>query len=228
MQRRAALATLAASVIPLSGCGGEGGPETESSGSDLSSTETQAHGNDRTTTDTDRETPMESGIPRTISLTEQSSAALRESFEIEAQVSVIEPEISATHTARIQITLENRSTEAQTLSYTRDTCDLNLISGRYQQDEQISLLLISAEQTWERTEADCWVPDRRNLNCGIPTTEHQITIVPDEPFHWTFRLWAAPENDTVCMPLGRCQFTRVLRQAGTEASLSFTLSVGSR
>lgn len=170
---------------------------------------------------------MDTGIPRTVELHSQSDADLREASGTVADVTVTEPRVTTSHTAWIRVTLENTTTQSQSLTYIRDTCDLNLIPGRYQHEDSIWLLLISTEQDWERTKSDCWVPDGRNLNCGIPSIEHEITIPPDEPVVWSFRLWAEPENirSDVCMPPGICEFTRVLQYDKTEAPLSFSLSI---
>lgn len=196
---------------------------------DPSPTESPRDVDNRTTTDTPPVETMEAGIPRTVTLTSSSDTDLRDAFGIEAEVTVLESSVTTAHTARLQIILENTMAQSQTLTYTRDTCDLNLIRGHYLRETSINLLLISTEQTWERTDDECWMPDFRNFECGIPSTEHEITIASDERLQWTFRLWAAPEkHDTgVCMPLRTYQFARTFSREDTEAPLAFTLSVDS-
>lgn len=226
MQRRNLLTNFGVMMF-LSGCAGQdnsGSVPTEESPTDR--TEQRNTG----TTDAPGENTIESKISRIVTLNGQSNKDLRETFEIGADVTVLESSVTEAQTARIGITLENRTTKPQTLSYIRDTCDLNLITGQYRHDTDISLLLISTEQEWDRTETDCWVPDGRNLNCGIPTTEHEITIMPDEPIQWMFRLWTEPKDyyNDMCMPQGMYRFIRTLKQEETEASLSFTLSVDSK
>lgn len=228
MWRRTVLTTLGAGVISVAGCSGLDGSANDPPGTDTPPTDTVS-GDDRTTTDTPTEEPMESGIPRTVTLESRSDEDLRDTFDVAADVTVLEPGVTTEHTARVRVTLENTATQPRTLTYTRRTCDLNLIDGRYQRNGDISLLLISTEQAWERTEADCWMPDGRNLNCGIPARDHEITIAPDEPLDWTFRLWADPENHRTdaCMPPGTYQFERRFGREDAEASLSFALSVES-
>lgn len=215
MWRRTVLKALGVSVIPLTGCSGRNGPENESDGTEPNATDSQS------------EKTMESGLPRTVTVQRQTDTDLRETFGIAAPVTVIESSVTTGHTAKIRVTLENTTAQSRQLTYTRDRCDLNLLAGHYRGDGDISLLLIATEQAWERTEADCWVPDARNLNCGIPAMDHEVTIEPDEPLEWTFRLWAEPKNRQrgVCMPVGTYRFDRLFRHEGAEASLSFTLSV---
>lgn len=229
MWRRTVLTTLGAGVMSLAGCSERDGPGTDPGGTEPPQTDSPASGDDRTTTDTPPEKSMESGIPRTVTPKGRSDEALRDTFDVAADVTVLEPNVTTAHTARIRVSLENTAAQPRTLTYTRETCDLNLIAGRYRRDEGVSLLLVSTEQAWERTESDCWMPDGRNLNCGIPARDHEITIAPDEPLRWTFRLWADPENyrQDACMPLGTYRFERRFRREDTEAALSFALSVDS-
>lgn len=228
MRRRTVVTALGASVIPFAGCTGDVTLENNTTDTDLSPSDTPGTKTNRTTTLSPGEEPMDSGIPRTVTLDGQSDTDLRDAFGIAGHVSVLESSVTPQHTARVRVTLENSTAQSRSLTYTRDTCDLNLITGTYQQDEGIHLLLVSTEQEWDRTDEDCWVPDGRNLNCGIPAVDHEITIAPEEPFHWTFRLWADPKNSLkdVCMPLGTYQFDRAFRHEGARASLSFTLAIG--
>lgn len=167
---------------------------------------------------------MDTGIPRTVTLEREPDTDLRDAVGVVPRVTVLEPHVTTAHTAQIRVALENQGEQSQTLAYTRETCDLNLLVGRYQHRSGTTLLLLSTEHAWERTDPECWMPDRRNLTCGIPARDHEITIAPDDPFQWTFRLWADPESDG-CMPPGTCQFTRVLRHEGTEVTLSFALAI---
>jgi hypothetical protein len=229
MHRRAVLASLGVGLLSVTGCLGEERRGDGSVESDATPTEIPARDTDDTTAQTEQETTMEAGIPRTVSLAEQSDRDLREAFGIGASVTVLEPRVTDTHTARIEVALDNVTARSQTLSYTRERCDLNLIEGSHVDEGGVALLLISTEQAWNRVEPDCWVPDGRNIDCGIPAVTHRIEVAPDEPFRWTFRLWADPENSRsgVCMPLGAYRFARVLTQEGVERSLSFALSVES-
>lgn len=172
---------------------------------------------------------MDTGIRRTVTLAEQSDVDPRESFGIGAQVTVLESSVTPEHTARIQILLDNQTAQPETLTYTRERCDLNMLTGHSRSDGESTLLLISTEQTWKPAADDCWVPDHRNLNFGIPAMDHEVTITPDDPIRWTFRVWASPDDNRsgVCMQPGRYRFERTLRQEETEAVLSFILLVKS-
>lgn len=229
MKRRTVLSALEASVIPLTGCIGQNGSEGDPTGTASPSTDTPKQVDNRTTTETPPVKTVESGLPRTVTLEGHSNSELRENFDIAADVTVLESGVTTAHTAKIWVTLENTAAKTRTITYTRDTCGLNLIPGRYQRDKDIQLLLISTEQKWKRTEEDCWKPDGRNLNCGIPAMDHEVTIAPDESVRWTFRLWTDPENhqNGVCMPLGVYQFSRAFKREEKEASLIFRLSVDS-
>jgi hypothetical protein len=225
MLRRTVLTTVAACVSSLAGCsrdgtgrdGGRTGPRP---------TETPRSSEERPTTS---ETTMASELQRTVTLADQSDATLRETFGVGADVSVLESSVTTAHTARIRISLENHTETSQTLTYTRDTCDLNLIWSRPRPDDGARLLLVSTEQAWEPAAADCWVPDGRNLDCGIPAREHRVTVAPEEPLEWTFRLWTVPKTYAGgrCMPLGAHRFARTLRREESEAALSFTLALDS-
>lgn len=227
MRRRTVLTTGAACVSSVAGCSRSDSQGTNPDDTDPSPTETQRRRDDQTITEPRTETPIDEEIQRTVTLTEQSDGDLRGSFGIGAQVSVLESSVTPEHTARIQILLDNQTVQSQTLSYTRERCDLNMVTGHSRSDGASTVLLVSTEQAWERTAVDCWVPDERSLNCGIPALDHDVTIAPDDPVRWTFRVWASPEDyrNGFCLPRGFYQFERALRQEGTRADLSFTLSI---
>lgn len=223
VRRRTLLAALGGGVGVLSGCNRQNEPEDGSETSADSQTDT----GEQTTSETADKNTMESGIPRSVTIDETPDAQLREAFQIATQIRVSEPRVTSEQTARIGVALKNTSQTSQTVTYTRERCDLNIIEGQSQERENVSLLLVSTEQEWNRVEEDCWVPDGRNLNCGIPARDYQITINPGERLDWTFHLWAVPNQYTegICMPLGTYRFVRSFRQNGKKAPLSLILSV---
>lgn len=227
MRRRTLLTALGGVAGVLSGCTGRDGPRGGSETSADPQTDIGERTTDRTASEAADTNTMQSGIPRSVTIDETRDTQLRETFQIATCVRVPKPKVTSEQTARIGVDLENTSQTPQTVTYTRERCGLNIIEGRSQEGKHVSLLLISTEQEWDRVEEDCWVPDGRNLNCGIPARDHQITVDPDERLKWTFRLWAAPEQhgEGVCMPPGTYRFIRTFRQNGEEAPLSFTLSV---
>lgn len=170
---------------------------------------------------------MDAGIPRTVTVTEQSDTGLREAFGVGATVTVPESDVTTEHTARVRVALEDETARSHRLTYTRERCDLNLLTGRYEDRAAGELVLVSTEQAWEKIAADCWVPDGRNLDCGIPAVDHEVTVDPGDPVRWTFRLWASPKGyaNGVCMPPGRCRFERTFRAGQTTGTLSFGLSI---
>lgn len=208
MHRRTVLSTLGAGVVPLSGCIGPLGPEEESLETESSSTATD-----------------ESDRLHTVSLTDHSDSELRETFDIAAQIVVLESSVTTEHTATVHIVLETTVEESRTLTYTRNRCNLNLIPGRSLSGDQ--LFLLSTDHQWERTEERCWMTDRARIICGIPAMDHEISIAPDEPIRWTFHLWAHPKSrkNDVCMSPGAYQFTRAFEYEKSTASLDFTLSI---
>lgn len=225
MWRRTVLTAIGASAVPLAGCSGRDGPGTGDTATERPPTGTPGSTDETSVTPT--EEPVESGIPRTVTLEELSDEPLRERLGAEARVGVPEPRVTEAHTAQVRVTIGSAAGEPRTLTYTRERCDLDLIAGEYRENGSDRLLLVSSEQAWDRTEPDCWVPDGRNLNCGIPAMEHRITVAPDDPHEVTYRLWVDPETREAggCMPAGDYRFERVFRLDGTEASLSFALSV---
>lgn len=224
MRRRAVVRAVGIGLTPLAGCVDRGFPDGDTT---WDSNPQAVSGTPPASTAPGVPSTEDTGLPLTVTLDGVSATGLAERFDVEASVTVLEPALTAEHTARILVRLETTVTRTRTLTYTRERCNLNLVTGRYERPEGARLHLVPASTGWSRTDPDCWVPDVRDLECGIVAMDHDVTVAPDEPLRWTFHLWADPRNETTggCMPEGTCRFRRQFSSDGADEPLSFALTV---
>lgn len=224
MRRRAYLRRVVACGAPLAVVGclqheevrGTGG-STDSTTATTSPTATprELDGTPKATT----RTPAD-GIPRRVTLVGADDAALRSTYDVAANPTVVEPRVTNEHTATVRVTLTNRGDRDRTLTYAAEECDLNVMEGD-QVDGDARLMLAPADLDWEPASDRCWRAHDRNVSCGIPATTHEVDLPADGVVEWDFDLWAPP--DGTCMPPGRYRFERAFDEGA--ASLSVTLAL---
>lgn len=160
------------------------------------------------------------GAPRAVSVGGVEDAAVRSAFEVAASVEVTRPRVTADHTARVEVTLENHGDRGRTLTYEAPECDMNaLFGGSVAGDAR--LVLAPAESGWAPASDRCWRARHEDVSCGIPVTTHEVDLPPGESVVWPFDLWATPSG--ACMPPGRYRFERAFDEGA--ATVALTLAV---
>jgi hypothetical protein len=166
-------------------------------------------------------------LPARLGVATPPTGRLADAFDVGATVAVAAPRITDSRTARIEVTLTNEGSTTRTLTYTRETCDLDLLRSRPPAGGR-PLLLVAAGAL-DRAAEDCPRPDPRDLECGIPATDHEVTLAPGERHRRRYDLWVDPTVDggaDGCLTPGVHRFERSYRADGTAATLSFELAVG--
>lgn len=213
----------------LAGCSSTdvGSTDTPTQGSDATPSRTPTGESCTTPTETSEETPTDTPAettaprvgPRSVTLAAVTSD-LEETFGVAADVTVTESMVEDRHTARVRVSLENRSGTSRTLSYLAEQCDANAINSRAGPDD-VRLWLLPARWTWPRME-DCWAPPESHpgLTCGVPVRTHTVDLAPCGRIDWEFEVWEEQfsAHHRGCMPPGRYEFVRTFgsKQGGDD------------
>lgn len=158
-----------------------------------------------------------------MALASLDDAALRSSLDVAASATVVEPRVTAEHTATVEVALDNRGDDDRTLTYVAPECGMNaLFGGREGGDARV--VLAPADREWAPASESCWRVRDRNVSCGIPAVPKEVELPFGERVTWRFSLWATGNGR--CMPPGRYRFRRPFREgAGTPTDGSPTLSL---
>lgn len=220
MHRRDVLAALAGS-LGAAGCLGSPGPAADED--TPTGTASPAAVTGRTGTASPIGTPA-SPFPRRIAVDGVDDAALRRAFDVAADVSVPDPEVTAGETARVALALRTTVDDARQLVYEQDDCGRNDLAA---DRGDLGLLLFPAGGDWTVEGADCPVVTRPNLDCGIPVVEATAAVPATGSLTWRYEVVVPPRNVDRgrCVAPGRYRFARRFEAGDAAATLAFVLSV---
>ncbi|WP_150123145.1 hypothetical protein [Haladaptatus sp. R4] len=227
MHRRRFILAGVAYTGAFAGCLGQS-PDTSTSSNASDSTAAGTTDGTRTTeTNSTTETTRNRGVTTTSSASATGrvvTVADAGSFEtggITGSLSLRKSKITDAHTAELVLSLRNRSSESVTLSYDWPR-GLDLVTGT-KSSGTARALLVGEGTNWTRTD-DCWQPDARVLERGVPDQERSITVSGGGTWEKTYQLWNYPEN-TSCLPRGTYEFARVFRRNDAKSTWRISLSL---
>lgn len=220
MHRRDVLAALAGS-LGAAGC--LGSPGLSADGATPTGTASPAAVTDRPGTAIPDDSPG-SPFPRRVAVDGVDDAALRRAFDVAADVSVPDPEVTAGDTARVALSLRTTVDDARRLGYEQDDCGRNDLAA---ERGDLGLLLFPAGGEWTVEGADCPVVARPNLDCGIPVVEATAEVPAAGTLTWRYEVVVPPRNVERgrCVAPGRYRFARRFAAGEAAATLRFALSV---
>lgn len=169
-------------------------------------------------------TPPESPFPRRIAVERVADGPLRERFDVAAEVSIPDGDVTAEGTARVELALRTTGGTERTLTYEEHHCDRNEFRAR---TDGFGLFLLPADGDWTVGGTDCPVVGHPNVDCGIPTVEETVTVPASGAVRWQYDVLVPPRNPDRggCVVPGRYRFTRSFAARAATAELAFTLSV---
>lgn len=158
------------------------------------------------------------GFPRKVSVKSFDDTHLRERYDIAASLDVTVPTVTATHTAKVQLSLTNQTGATKKLYRQTDDCWEYRTTLTYQGqvpdvgDDGVAVVRLNLTATNAGNKAsayDCWILDAEDMEdrCGTsPGVDNvPISFGAHETRSWDFSLWAPRRNVTskgTCMPVG--------------------------
>ncbi|MGA9401358.1 hypothetical protein [Haladaptatus sp.] len=230
MHRRRFILAGVAGTGAFAGCLGQSSDTSTTSTASDSTAAGTTDGTRTTETNSTTETTRNQGVTTTSSasgtvrVVTVADAGSFETGGITGSLSLRKSKITHAHTAELVLSLRNRSSESVTLSYDRPR-GLDLVTGT-KSSGTARALLVGEGTNWTRTDDcwDCWRPDARVLERGVPDQERSITVPSGGTWEKTYQLWNHPEN-TSCLPRGTYEFARVFRRNDAKSTWRISLSI---
>lgn len=187
MRRRTVLTALGASVVPLTGCAGQGSPKNDSADTGTPGSETEPP------------TPTPRNGPREVRIS--SVDDVPDDPPLDPSVEVLRSSVTADRTARIRITLTNTS-DRTVWNNSRIRAFSSFITDEGPQNQQLALL--RPEENNSTVRSDCYrsALTERALKWYYTDVVSNTGYDPDETKATTFDIYGHPGNTGPCLALG--------------------------